>query len=346
MNEGRDTACGEIIWPRAVRRAGGREHHPPGRGLSSLIGTLTLALGVLWPIVATAADPVAVVTEIRPGKGEVRVKRTDDADWTAPRALQALRPGDQVRVTGDGRATLAFTGGGSQSVTAANSPFTVQAPRGGTGADRAKGLVAGVTQFLLGQPKTPTYQSLSVRAGAPPPRIIAPRDTRLLPGPVTFEWAGPPRTDYVVRLTGPQGLLWEQAGIPRRPLPYPSGAPPLAPGTRYSWTLDAPGQPAQRADFEVVPESDAARVRAALTDLTPAALGGENGSPLALMRAGLFFQEGFYAEARRELMAAIAQDPDEPTLRQLLGFVYDRVGLIDLAAQEFDEAEFLATRKP
>ena len=171
---------------------------------------LTLVLGALWPTVAAAADPVAVLTEIRPGKGEVRVKRADDADWTAPRALQALRPGDQVRVTGDGRATLAFTGGSSQAVTAANSPFAVQAPRGETGADRAKGLMAGVTQFLLGQPKAPTYQALSVRAGAPPPRILAPRDTRLLPGPVTFEWSGPPRTDYVVRLTGPQGLLWEQ----------------------------------------------------------------------------------------------------------------------------------------
>jgi hypothetical protein len=296
--------------------------------------------------VGVAADPVAVLTEIRPGKGEVRVKRPDDGDWTAPRALQALRPGDQVRVTVDGRVTLAFTGGGSQSVTAANSPFTVQAPRGETSADRARGLVAGVTQFLLGQPKAPTYQSLSVRAGAPPPRILAPRDTRLLPGPVTFEWSGPPRTDYVVRLTGPQGLLWERAGIPRRPLPYPASAPPLAPGARYSWTLDAPGQSTQRADFEVVTEADAARVRAALTDLTPAALGGETGSPLALVRAGLLFQEGLYAEARRELMGAIAQDPDEPTIRQLLGHVYDRVGLVDLAAQEFDEAEFLATRKP
>ena len=64
------------------------------------------------------------------------------------------------------------------------------------------------------------------------------------------------------------------------------------------------------------------------------------------MRAGLFFREGLYADARRELTTAIAQDPDEPTLRQLLGYVYDRVGLVDLAAQEFDEAEFLATRKP
>jgi hypothetical protein len=323
MNAGRDAGRAATIWV-----------------------ALTLALGVLWPTVAGAADPVAVLTEIRPGKGEVRVKRADDADWTAPRALQALRPGDQVRVTGEGRATLAFTGGSSQAVTAANSPFAVQAPRGETGADRAKGLMAGVTQFLLGQPKAPTYQSLSVRAGAPPPRILAPRDTRLLPGPVTFEWTGPPRTDYIVRLTGPQGLLWEQGGVPRRPLPYPSVAPPLAPGTRYSWTLDVSGQTAQRADFEVVPEPDAARIRAALADLTPVALGGENGSPLALVRAGLFFQEGLYADARRELMTAIAQDPDEPTLRQLLGYVYDRVGLIDLAAQEFDEAEFLATRKP
>ena len=139
-----------------------------------------------------------------------------------------------MRVTADGRATLAFTGGSSQAVTAANSPFPVQAPRGETGADRAKGLMAGVTQFLLGQPKAPTYQSLSVRSGSPPPRILAPRDTRLMAGAITFEWSGPPRTDYRVRLTGPQGLVWEQAGIPRRPLPYPSTAPPLTPGARYS----------------------------------------------------------------------------------------------------------------
>jgi hypothetical protein len=347
MNEngvqGERTSCG------GQPGGGGRGINPARRRGADLRGTVwvaAFALTATWASLATGADPIAVLTEIRPGKGEVRVKRTEDADWIAPRALQALRPGDQVRVTGDGRATLSFTGGSSQSVTAANSPFAVQAPRGETGGDRAKGLVAGVAQFLLGQPKAPTYQSLSVRSGAPPPRILSPRDTRVLPGALTFEWVGPPRTDYVVRLMGPQGVIWEQSGIPRRPLPYPSTAPPLSPGARYSWTLDVPGQAAQRADFEVVAEPDAARIRAALTDLTPAALGGESGSPLALMRAGLFFQEGLYADARRELAAAIAQDPDEPTLRQLLGYVNDRVGLVDLAAQEFDEAEFLATRKP
>ena len=319
----------------------------PAGAFRSWRAVLTLLLlGAVWPTLAGAADPVAVLTELRPGKGEIRIKRVEDADWSGPRALQALRPGDQVRVTADGRATLAFTGGGTQAVTAANSPFTVAAPRGETGSDRAKGLVAGVTQFLLGQPKPPTYQSLSVRSGSPPPRILSPRETRLLPGALTFEWAGPPRPDYGVHLMGAQGLVWEQTGLPRRPLPYPAVAPALSPGTRYSWTLDAPGQPSQKAEFEVVAAADATRIRAALADLASGAPTGESGSPPALMRAGLFFQEGLYADARRELQAAIQQDPDEPTLRQLLGYVYDRVGLADLAAQEFDEAEFLATRKP
>jgi len=338
MEDRRETRLQAMI-PVRGRPAGARR-------ACRLLGSAVVLVATVWSTVAVAADAVAVFTEIRPGTGEVRVKRAEDADWTAPRALQALRPGDQVRVTGDGRATLAFTGGAAQSVTAANSPFTVQPLRGETGTDRAKGLVAGVTQFLLGQPKPPTYQALSVRAGAPPPRILAPRDTRLMPGSFTFEWAGPPRPDYAVHLLGPQGVVWEQADIPRRPLPYPAAAPPLVPGSHYSWTLDTPGQGSQRAEFDVVPEGDATRIRAALADMTSSAPGSEGGSSRAILRAGLFFQEGLYTEARRELMSAIAQDPDEPTLRQLLGYVYDRVGLIDLAAQEFDEADFLTSRKP
>ena len=65
---------------------------------------LAIVLGLSEPPAALAADPVAVFTEIRPGKGEIRVKRAEDSDWTVPRALQALRAGDQVRATADGRA--------------------------------------------------------------------------------------------------------------------------------------------------------------------------------------------------------------------------------------------------
>jgi Flp pilus assembly protein TadD len=61
------------------------------------------------------------------------------------------------------------------------------------------------------------------------------------------------------------------------------------------------------------------------------------------MRAELFFQETLYADARRELVSAIAAEPEEATLHMLLGHVYERTGLKYRASNEFDEAEALAT---
>lgn len=80
--------------------------------------------------------------------------------------------------------------------------------------------------------------------------------------------------------------------------------------------------------------------------LEPAALPGYPRNTVILMRAGFLFEQGLYAEARQELLAAIAADPDEPSLHLLLGHVYERTGLRELAAEEFDEADFLSTRTP
>jgi hypothetical protein len=292
---------------------------------------------------ARAADVVAVLTEIRAGRGEIRVKRAGAAEWTAPQPLLVLRAGDQVRVTQDGRAVVTFTGGGARTVTAATSPLTVEAPRGESASERVKGLLGGVTQFLLGQQKEPTFQALSVRSGASdPPRIVSPRATKVLAGPVSFEWTGPKARPYRLRLSGPAGVMWEQAEVSRQPFEYPASAPALRPGARYTWTIETAGHPAQQAEFETLTAEDATRVRAALDDLRPASLAGYPPGTVALFRAGFLLQEGLHADARRELLGGIAADPDEATLHQLLAQVYDRMGLGAQAAQEWDEAQFLA----
>lgn len=295
-----------------------------------------------------AAEPVAVLTELRPGSGEIRVKRAGESDWVVPQPLLALRAGDQVRVTGDARAVVVFTGGrGAETVSQANSPLVVQAPTAESGVDKLRSLLGGITQFLLGQQKEVAYRSLSVRSlPAQPPVIISPRETRLLPGPVTFEWGGSDRLRYRLRVSAPQGLLWEQANLRRQPVEYPASESPLRAGVQYTWALEAPGHPVQQAQFEILPDAEVARVRSALAELQPGRLVGYPPNTVALMRAGLLVQERLYHEARRELLAALAADPDEPGLHLLLGHVYDRVGLQELAAQEFDEAQFLSTVKP
>ena len=313
--------------------------------MKAISGVIVAAVVVLTAALAWAQEPLAVLTEMQIKGGKVEVKTAAEPDWQTPKPLLSLRPGDQVRVTGGGRAVLVFTGGrGTQVVTQTNSPFTVQAQAGEGVTDRAKAVMGNVTTFLLGQQREKTYQSLSVRSvRAQPPIILAPRDSRVLPGGLNFEWTGSDRLKYRVRLLGPQGiLLWEQPELDRKPLAYPSGAPALTPGVRYTWELETKEHGVQRASFDVAQPADAARVKEALASLTPAAAKGYPPATLSLMRAGLLFQETLYADARRELVTAIAADPEEPTLHLLLGHVYDRTGLKGLAANEFDEAEALA----
>jgi adenylate cyclase len=300
-----------------------------------LVGT-----GLAW-----AADPVAVLTEIRPGQGEVRVKLSGETDWRAPRPLLVLRPGDQVRVRGDGRAVVVFAGGrATQVVSRANSPFIIQAPRPATGAERVQGLLGSVTDFLLGQQSDPSYRPLTTRSLRQRPVIVSPRETRLLPGPVRLEWQGSDHLRYRIRVIGPRGLVWDQGDLPRQLYEYPAVAPALDPGVRYVWELEAPGHPPQQASFELLPAAEADRVRADLALLRPGTLAGVPANTVVVLRAAHLLQEGLYHEARRELLAGIATDPDEPTLHQVLGWAYERTGLKELAAESFAEAHFLSTR--
>jgi len=311
------------------------------------LGGIVAAALLLVTAPARANDPVAVVTEIQARSGKVEVK-TAGADWQSPKPLLSLRAGDQVRTVGDGRAVLLFTGGrGTQVVTAANSPFTIQAQAADGSSDRARAVLGNVTSFLIGQQRDKAYQSLSVRSvRAQPPLILAPRDTRVLPGLLTFEWAGSDRLKYRLRLLGPDGaVVWEQSGLERRSVAYPTTAPTLTAGTRYTWSLQTQEYGTQTASFEVAPAADATRVRDSLALLTPTSARSYPPATLALMRAGLLFQETLYADARRELTTAIAASPEEPTLRLLLGHVYERTGLTQLAATEFDEAEALSAPK-
>jgi hypothetical protein len=305
-------------------------------------GLVALGAGAAW-----GQEPLAVLTEIQPKGGKIEVKTGGQPDWQPPRPLLSLRVGDQLRVLGEGRAVLLFTGGrGTQLVTQSNSPFTVSAGTPAAAPDRARAVLGSVTSFLIGQPRERTYQSLSVRSVRQPPVILAPRQTRVRAEAVTFEWRGSDRVKYQVRLLGPQGAVWEQADIEGKALAYPASAPRLAPGARYTWELSAGEGTPLRASFETAPAVDAARVSEALSALTPAATGNYPPATLALMRAGLLIQETFYAEARQELVEAITASPEEATLHLLLGHVYDRTGLRQLASAEFDEAEALAAPRP
>jgi hypothetical protein len=211
-------------------------------------------------------------------------------------------------------------------------------PAGPSG--QAGAVAAGVAQFLVGKQGPQTYRRAASRSidAAEDAVMLTPRETRLLPGPVTFEWEGPEQALYGVRVSGPHGMLWEQADLPRRPTLYPATAPRLVPGVQYAWELAAPGRSVQRARFEILADAEARRIREQLSALD----GARSYSPgtLRVMKAVVLYQADLFQEVRREL-ESIALSSDDPTVHTLLGHVYRRVGLSGRAALAFERARAL-----
>jgi hypothetical protein len=314
--------------------------------VKNVLSLPSLALGALLALATSAqaqtAETAAVITEIKPAKGRVEVKPAAGGDWRPARPLLALRAGDIVRTTEDASAVVLLSGGrGTMRVAGAAGTLTVPAVSAAGQGQKAKTLVEASLGFLAGTTKESSQAVLATRSVARPPVILSPRNGPVLPEALAFEWLGSRFARYSVRLVGPSGPVVERREVTGPRWEYPADAPALAPGARYTLQVTAGGQPAQEAWFEVV---DAARARAVAGDLT--ALEQELGTGVpptskAVMRAGLLAREGLLHDARRVVVAALDADRDEPTLHLLLGDLYTRTGLANLAAESFDEAQFL-----
>lgn len=311
-----------------------------------MLPLLSLALGALLaqaaPAGAQTGETAGVITEIKPAKGRVEVKPAAGGDWRPARPLLALRAGDVVRTTEDASAVVLLSGGrGTVRVAGAAGTLTVPGVAAAGQGQKAKALVEASPGFLAGTTKESSQAVLATRSAARPPVILSPRNGPVLLDALAFEWLGSRFARYSVRLAGPNGPVVERREVTGPRWEYPADAPALAPNTRYTLQVTAGGQPAQEAWFELV---DAARARAVAGDLT--ALEQELGTGVpptskAVMRAGLLAREGLLHDARRVVVAALDADRDEPTLHLLLGDLYTRTGLASLAAESFDEAQFL-----
>jgi hypothetical protein len=312
----------------------------------NLLPLLALTLGALLTPAGSAAaqtgETAGVITEIKPSKGRVEVKPAAGGDWRPARPLLALRAGDVVRTSEDASAVVLLSGGrGTVRVAGAAGTLTVPGVAAAGQGQKAKALVEASLGFLAGTTKESSQAVLATRSVARPPVILSPRNGRVLPEGLAFEWLGSRFTRYTVRLAAPSGPVVDRREVTGPRWEYPADAPALAPNVRYTLQVTSGGLPAQEAWFEVV---DAARARAVAGDLT--GLEQELGTAVsptsrAVMRAGLLAREGLLHDARRVVVAALDADRDEPTLHLLLGDLYTRTGLADLAAESFDEAQFL-----
>ena len=308
----------------------------------SLVVVAVLALSS--EALAQGRETVGVITEIKVNDGTVEV-RTAGGAWRPAAPLQALRGGDEVRVTQRATVVVLLSGGrGTAKIDAQKSPYVVGALAAETQADKARALVTGSVKFLSAAPKEAPKAVLATRSVARPPEILAPRNGPVLPGALVFEWVGTLSARYTVRVTAASDVLVERTGVVGPRFPYPADAPPLRPGARYRVEVSALNRPPREATFEIVDVARAQAVQADLRELEGALGAGTSASSLAVARAGYLADAGLLYDARLAVLGALAGDPDEPVLHTLLGSLYSQLGLPQQAAEAFDEAESLMTR--
>jgi hypothetical protein len=317
---------------------------------AGLLLLLVICIGVFAPSAthAQGSETAGVITEIKVGRGKVQVKPAGVQDWRPAGPLLALRAGDHVRATEDATAVILLIGErGGVRVDAATSPYVVPPIKVEEGkAQKARALLEASLNFLSAAAKELPRGVLSTRGGPKPPAILTPRNGLVLPNSLTFEWHGSRFSRYTIKVVGPNGVLLERTDFAGTRFDYPPEAPPLTSGVRYSFQVIATGHPPQQVWFELLNFLKARAVQRDLEGFEHALRSIVPENSLVALKVGLLLREGLIHDARLVLTSALTKDPDEPTLHLLLGNLYLRTSLPDMAAESYDEAKFLLTAKP
>jgi hypothetical protein len=304
--------------------------------------SLGLALGAAHAALAQRAEIVGVITEIKPGRGRAEVKPAGATAWHSGEPLQALRVGDEVRVSEDAAVVVLLSNvRGVVRVDAARSPYLIaQPPRPGK-AEKARILVENSITFLSACAKEAPRAILLTRETFRRFAILAPRESVVLPGPLVFEWVSDPRTSYTLRVVGPSGVVLERNDISGGRFEYPADAPALAPRVRYALEITGSSSVSDVTHFEVLDAAAAATERDGLDQLAASLGAGASPPSLAVAQAGMLADHGLIYDARRTVLAALVRDPAEPTLHTLLANLYLLSGLLQPARASFNEARRL-----
>jgi len=304
--------------------------------------TVLAALLVDGPEVSRA-EPGTPAAVLMTCSGEVSVTRAGGETVRGSFGLQ-LQQGDKVATGRDGSAEIMLQDGTWLQV-GANSGMVIKTRPGQPAASPAKEKNFEVVQnFIKLKDAEGTSALTGLRGGDDAELVgVSPGRTRIRDGRPTFAWKiADPSTELQLTVYDGSGVHWQTDVKGTTSFAYPADAPALAPGTRYSWTVETtdplvfPPLRSQPVYFEVISPEAAEQVDVAL-----ASIEGSGQKPSAstyhLMRASIFFDQGLIEDAINETLTALSTDPDNETLHTILAKLYAESGRNDEAIKAYEK---------
>jgi tetratricopeptide (TPR) repeat protein len=188
--------------------------------------------------------------------------------------------------------------------------------------------------------------------------VLSPRRATVLTTSPGFRWrAIPGATRYRLTVSSATGELWNRevdadkltADAGAITMPFPADVASLAPDTECLWKLEAMSDLATLRDessvFRTAAKGAKETVDANLSRLAASAGGAD--TPAARFLAGSYLSGlGLYHDAADQFSALARLTPESPAAHEALGDVYSKVGLMDLAATEYQQALALGRAAP
>jgi hypothetical protein len=179
------------------------------------------------------------------------------------------------------------------------------------------------------------------------PFVTSPRRTSVLGFQLTLRWNPvPASTNYIVKVTGPEGEIWESQ-VTGNVVEY-AGAP-LSPGRSYRVIVEAINglssqldQGADESDFELLQSDAVERVQQEVAAIEAQDLPPEM---QALQLADVYIREDLLSEAIDILESIARSGSNNLEVYQVLGDLYRYVGLNLLAAERYEQALTIATQQ-
>lgn len=308
---------------------------------ASLTVLITAVLGS-FTVENVQADPLAILAA---AKGQVRVLPASGGDPQQATFGHPLEGGDTVELGDDGSATVVFNDGNvielssgssitiggrvSDAPKAASLPDDVfgQVSKYVTGGSRQKGLVA------LSAMRSGTDDKGAI--------LLSPRESDVMTDRPGFSWrAVQGATRYKLSVSGEQGEIWGLE-TDETHVRFPADIDPLRGGADYLWSIQAMGDAGLIRDEETffhVLDDESRELMAEHIDHIGQSAGGRDTPATHFLCGSYLFTRGVYGDAAEHFEALSRHSPESPAPHEALGNVYRAVGLMDLAAAEFERA--------
>ena len=248
-------------------------------------------------------------------RGEVLLHRAGDEQIMRVSGNTQIHPGDLLIVRKGASATVRCADG-----------RTWKLPEGVSGA------LNGCPMPHNQDPRVPTLRS---PVDENSPYIISPRQTALLDKRPIFRWnAVKGAKHYTVKVRSATGVIWE-ARVNSTKIAYSGSS--LQPGGEYQIIVRADGNlaPMESAIFLVLERH---KVEAVQEKLNAVAQQGLSEPAQALAKIHIYSHYGLFADGIETLETLVFSGKSTPAVYQMLGALYDRVGLTQQAERYYSQA--------